>query len=476
MQRPLVLLAVLVLLSAARAQPAASDTERIEARDGSVVQAELGRLEVPERRGAKGTRSLSLAWMRIRSESPEPGPPVFLLAGGPGGSAIEQLRRHASGGGAGWRGLMGGDIVALDQRGVGLSQPNLDSETSFGLPLDVPGEPEALLAAIRKVSQAEAARWRAQGVDLAGYTTSESVEDLEALRVQLGLGPVSLWAESYGTHLAVAFIRKYPASVARAVLVGPEGPDHTLKLPSQAQAGLERVAALVAADADLGPRIPDLVGLVARVLERLGRQPASVELDGRRVAISRFDAQWLFSNLLGSVHGGIDILPALVLALDQGDAEPCARLLAEFKGDFGVGTAMAWMIDASAGASKPRLARIAREAKTCLLGGWVDFPHPQVASAWGAVDAGSAFRAPPKADTPVLFITGDLDSRTPPSNAEELMAGLPNASLIVVENAAHDVNWMLPGLREAWPDFLAGRPVASARVTAPALRFAPLDG
>ena len=165
MPRPLGVLVVPVVLAlagTARAQPAGPGTERIEARDGSVVQAELGRLEVSERRGAKGTRVITLAWMRIRSEAAEPGPPVVLLAGGPGGSAIEQLRRHASGGGAGWRGLMGGDIVALDQRGVGLSQPNLDSETSFELPLDVPGDPEALLAAICKVSQAEAARWRAQ--------------------------------------------------------------------------------------------------------------------------------------------------------------------------------------------------------------------------------------------------------------------------------------------------------------------------
>jgi pimeloyl-ACP methyl ester carboxylesterase len=463
--------ALLVLPAPAAAQQPEFTLERIEARDGSVIEAQLGELQVPERRAAKGGRSITLRFLRVLSDAESPGPPVFLLAGGPGGSAIEQLRRHAAGGGPMYCALMGGDIVALDQRGVGLSQPNLDSDTPFDLPLDVPGDPERLLEGLRETCRAEAARWREQGVDLAGYTTVESADDLDALRRHLGYAKVSLWAESYGTHLALATIRRHEAAIERAVLVGPEGPDQTLKLPSQAQEGLERVAALVASEPGLGEQVPDLVGMLQGVLAGLRKAPAYADVDGQRVGVSAFDVQWLLSNMLGSVHGGIDRVPALVLAMHRGDWVPAGRELAELKRSFGVGSAMTWMMDCSAGVSKARAGQIAREAKTCVLGGYVDFPHPHVTEAWGAPDVGAAFRGPVRAKTPVLFLVGDLDSRTPVRNAEELMRDLPNAQLIVVENAAHDLNWMQPELREAWPAFLAGKPVEVTRVVAPRPRF-----
>ena len=46
--------------------------------------------------------------------------------------------------------------------------------------------------------------WRSKGVDLAAYNTNESADDLEDLRKALGASKISLWATSYGTHLALA--------------------------------------------------------------------------------------------------------------------------------------------------------------------------------------------------------------------------------------------------------------------------------
>jgi pimeloyl-ACP methyl ester carboxylesterase len=313
------------------------------------------------------------------------------------------------------------------------------------------------------VSRAEAARWREQGVDLAGYTTVESADDLDALRTHLGYDQIALWGESYGTHLALATIRRHGGHVARAVLIGPEGPDHTIKLPSNAQDGLRRVGALLAADPEWSGRIPDLPALVETVLDRLEAEPVVVDVGGQRVGISRFDAQWMLANWLGSTRGGIDYIPAVLLAMERGEYGPFAEQLLEQRGEFGVGSAMSWVMDSASGVSKARAARIAKEARTCLLGDAIDFPFPQVAEAWGAPDLGDAYRSPLRSDIPILFITGDLDSRTPVRNAEELMQTLPHAQLIVVENAAHDLNWVQTELREAWSAFLGGGEVELTR-------------
>lgn len=450
--------------------------EVIAGRDGSEVHTELHRLAVPENRADPESRSITLAVLRVRSRLESPGPPVFVLAGGPGGSGIDKVRGWARGGGMWFVDQFGGDLVAIDQRGVGLSEPNLGTSTRYGFPPEEPGDPERMRERILAVCREEAARWRAKGVDLAGYTTVESADDVEAVRHALGYETIALWGESYGTHLGMAVIRRHGEHVARALFLGPEGPDHTLKLPSSTQAGLEGLAALVAADERLGERCPDLVGLLAGVLEGLEEEPAEVELDGARVGISAFDVRNWVANAIGTIRGGGDRVPARVLELAAGDFEGLARELLEQRRADGIGSAMQMTMDSASGLSPERAREIAREAKSCLLGDAVNFPFEdceRLRRAWGVPDLGSAFREPLLSEVPILFVVGELDSRTPIRNAEELMRHLPNALLLTVENAGHgDVPLLQADLREAWSAFLLRGAVSVERVSAPRPGFA----
>ncbi len=51
------------------------------------------------------------------------------------------------------------------------------------------------------------------------YTLDENVEDMEALRLHLGLGPVVSVGTSYGGMVAMAHAARYPASVSHLILV-----------------------------------------------------------------------------------------------------------------------------------------------------------------------------------------------------------------------------------------------------------------
>ena len=55
--------------------------------------------------------------------------------------------------------------------------------------------------------------------DPARYTLDENVEDMEALRLHLGLGPIVSIGTSYGGMVAMAHAARYPASVSHLVLV-----------------------------------------------------------------------------------------------------------------------------------------------------------------------------------------------------------------------------------------------------------------
>ena len=55
--------------------------------------------------------------------------------------------------------------------------------------------------------------------DKSKYTLHENVEDMEALRRYLGLGPIATIGTSYGGMVAMAHAARYPDSVSRLVLV-----------------------------------------------------------------------------------------------------------------------------------------------------------------------------------------------------------------------------------------------------------------
>lgn len=390
-----VLLVMLILPIALRADAvtvAASERGKVtlepyafRAPDGRKLDAELGRLEVPENRMKTDTRLIELVFVRFKSTAERPGPPIVYLAGGPGGSGINLARGARFPVFDAMREV--GDVIVLDQRGAGRSTPLLACQQHWNFPLDQPGDPAAFLRMALERCRECAEHCERQGVDLAGYNTNESADDLEDLRRALNAEKINLLAGSYGTHLALATIRRHESSIHRAVLAGVEGPDHTLKLPSYGQSILEKIDRLVKADPELSQRIPDFLALMKQVLERLDRQPLTVGVNdlqaGKQVQVTvgKFDLQYMTAQSLGSRHA-MRMLPKLFEAMSNGDFSSLARASIQMRREP-IGSAMAFMMDCASGASPERLARIEREAGKCLLGDAANFPFPQIGAAWG---------------------------------------------------------------------------------------------
>jgi pimeloyl-ACP methyl ester carboxylesterase len=313
------------------------------------------------------------------------------------------------------------------------------------------------------------AHWEAQGVDLAAYHTNASADDLEALRIALGAEQLTLWGISYGTHLALAYIRRYPDRVHKAVLAGVEGPTHTLKLPSNLDRILARADSLVRLDPEARAIAPDIVGSMRAIMERLEREPAYVQIPGPggdpvTVALSKFDVQDAFAGLLGDDED-IALLAVAVRALEGGNFTPLAALEARQRRGLRA-SAMAAAMDCASGVSPERRERIAREAEGSILGDATNFPFPQVCEFFPHTDLGPEFRSPVSGEMPVLFISGTLDARTPPSNAEEVRAGFANSEHMIIENGTHDDDLFLPSplILQGILEFLHGEPVSEPRI------------
>jgi pimeloyl-ACP methyl ester carboxylesterase len=421
--------------------------------------ADLSRLTVLEDRGKPNGRTVELAYALLKSTAAKPGSPIVYLDGGPGGSGIGLYRvdefkqtfdalRAA------------GDVILLSQRGTGFSTPRLGCREAS--PTPVPTDIFTSAARMADVfgprSLRCAAELRQQGFDLAAYNTDASADDLEDLRKSLGAPKISLFGFSYGTHLALAAIRRHPDSIDRVILAGTEGPDHSQKYPHTFDFQLARLAQLEGTT--------DLVEITRAVMTRLEKAPVEVDAKGTRLVIGKEGFQYLLRRDIGDTNDASNII-RMIRDTARGDYAMLAAFAARRYAEFGGGIAMmGTAMDCASGASPERMARINRELPNSVLGVMTNYPFPQICEVLKIAALPESFRAPILSRLPTLFISGSLDSNTPPYQAEEVRWGFPNSVHVIVENAGHESTLTLPDTRKLMVDFLRGDDVSGRRIVA----------
>ena len=452
--------AIAVRTASAQGQLLEPATSSVASAAGEALEVTTGFVRVPELRRADGPSSgtIDLAIVRVRRAPGGAGRPAHvLLAGGPGDSGVNMvmgLVRQA--GPAVWQ-LFDGDVIGIDQRGTGRSRPNLDTPVRYDLPLDKPGSIEQWLPRMRETSRRAAESFRARGIRLEAYNTRESADDVADVLRTLGHDRVTLWGRSYGSHLALATLARHPALVGRMILVGPEGPNHTWKRPSQVDRVIDQLVARGATD---------LKTNMHAVLARLNETPATVLVTdpatgtNTSIAIGAFDVQWIVAQALGDPRL-VATLPSAVREMAQGRFDRVAQIVLVRRSRAGVESGMKHMMDLSSGASPERQRQIHDEARDALLGNAINFPGMFLADAWAPVtDLGDGFRRPVESAVPTLILVGDLDPRTPVANAREIATALSGARVVVVENATHQFDvFGSDAVRDVLARFLRREPI-----------------
>ena len=163
-----------------------------------------GRIAVPAVRGdpSIGEQSIFFAVLpREKAAKPAVGT-IVAVEGGPGYASTNFDSAKS------FRAVFGPllrrrDLVLIDQRGTGHSQAVNCPQLQRGM------VPEQI--AVASCANQLGARYQ-------GFTSAESAADIEAVRTALGLGPITLYGDSYGTLLAQAYSVRYAGSLRSMVL------------------------------------------------------------------------------------------------------------------------------------------------------------------------------------------------------------------------------------------------------------------
>ena len=211
MTRPLALLAasctlgLALFIAAGPARAEAAPTLK-ECDIGTKRPFRCGHIEVPNVRGAPelGNRRIGFALRPRGDRSRPPLGTIVFIEGGPGYAATNfDAIRPTTAVFAPF--LDRYQLLAIDQRGTGLSQP-LDCR---GLQRGRMPYEKALRACARQL-----------GPLYQGYTTAESAADVEAVREALGIdrSRMILYGDSYGTYLGQSYAARYGGDLKGLIL------------------------------------------------------------------------------------------------------------------------------------------------------------------------------------------------------------------------------------------------------------------
>ena len=436
--------------------------------DGREMKGEVLRLTVPERH-QRPARTLTVGALRFPSTAAKPGRPIVFLMGGPGipGSVMtpippyftlfQKLREL-------------GDVIIVDQRGIGLSSPNIDCPSSATLPTSVFADTAQLISFIRNLVSICAARQRSRNIEPTAYSTAESAEDVNALRRALGIPQVDLLAFSYGTRLALMIAQRHETSVGRMVLQGVNGPGLVVKRPGPVARKLSRMNDILKLDSAWAPA-PDLVDAARRARLRLASSPATVTVTdqktGRpvqlRVSREGFDA--IVALNLDDMR-----TPALLVSVANGDDRVLTRFVESAWNGLSISPIqiMARAINCSADRPKSRWDLANAESAGAPFGPPIDnaFLTKRFCLAVGYPGITVAeFRRPLRSAIPSLLITGALDATNPVENAREVAAGLTRSTMLEVANVAHEA-LTVAAVQDVVVEFLRGADVRNRQINA----------
>lgn len=390
---------------------------------------------VPENRADADGRKLDLNFALIPSRQAANDDFIVFLAGGPGQSAVDTWPQMAAALGPASKRR---HVLLLDQRGTGASNPlkcKLGKDEDV-LTFDLERTKTSTRQCLDEISTYADARF---------YTTTDAVEDLEALRQALGAPKFDLVGVSYGTRVAQQYLKRHPQGV-RSIVLDSVAPNE-LVLGAEFARNLD--AALKAQFADCAKlpacakAFPDPYADLTRLRSALSEAPRKVRYSDP-VTFKEETETLNAESMIGLVRM-FAYSPETAALIPNTIKESLAGNDAPLLGQVGI---LSQGIEALVGSGMQLSVICAEDADRIkadpadadtLLGNHMIEQLAAQCAIWPQRTRPADFNEPVTGNTPILVLEGELDPVTPPRYGEQVMQHLDNAKLIVAKGQGHNI-------------------------------------
>ncbi len=378
--------------------------------------------------------------------------PLVYLVGGPGSSGTQLLRssfRKYLNAFAGQR-----DIVVIDQRGTGLSNPPLYCREALYRLDEILQSRHADHAELALEILDECQRRLAQdGVFLETFHSASNARDIVNVLLALGYEEWNLVGVSYGSRLALRLMRDYPQYLRSVILdsVYPPQADIYLDAYYHGERALNALFAACAASSSCAERYPDLGRVFYSLYERLNQEPMlevytpprykslKIEISGYRLYDWAFG--WLYE--VNSIRSA----PKLIYELQRGIGHNAARLGVNHQAtmtSLSLGMHYAVQCQEEYPSAAPRDYAALLDAHPHLRG-FLRYPVEgettlsRLCGIWGASPQPASVNDPVRSDVPALLLSGHFDPITPPAYADMARRTLSASYSFVLPHVGHGV-------------------------------------
>jgi pimeloyl-ACP methyl ester carboxylesterase len=382
-----------------------------------------------------GRIELSIARIPARRQSDRQDA-FTLISGGPGQSAIESFPsvsfafRHI---------MRNHDVILIDQRGTGGSAKLVCESASDSLGLDRQLD-------LGKISEEALECRESLAQDPSWFTTSMAVHDLEFVRQQLGVSQWNMYGISYGTRVAMHYLRRYPESIRTLMLDAVVPPSVSLgpDISRLSQRALDLIFKRCVDDQGCFDAFGDLTEPTMALLDSLDESPKSITFEDIATgSLSKMDLTRqhlaVTIRLMSYSAQTAAILPSMLHdAIVNQNFAPLARqakLQTQSLGNS-LANGMHQAIICTEDAPFVRLEENADEPVTYLGEGTIESLLASCKN-WppGYIDAD--FKEPVVSDAPVLILSGEADPVTPPNYGESITPTLSNSRHIINSDQGH---------------------------------------
>ncbi len=395
------------------------------------------KIPVNQTHGNNKSGKVYIAAIRAEKTSTSSGDPLLYLHGGPGIATLDNAERYLNS--THWKTLREEhDIILFDYRGTGYSEPlcedMLDSLKSFG---KTNPSPEAYKAKEIELYMKCRTSLEEKKIDIHSYSSFQMAADADEVRHALRIEAWNIYGVSYGTMVALLYIRHFPDHLKSVVLDSPFPPNApSFDFIRTMNSALVNIQNNINEDSTARVKFPDVIGDFSKAAKRLNEKPAKV--DG--VNFNGDD----FANAMVAAFYKTDVVPLIPLALHEFATDNDSQLAA-FVGALSSEGAYGKANDIQGAAitcyeCKPRTPE---ETPDSLER---EYPYLASLSMKNYLNLCATFRPerpdekffdPVKGDLPVLVLVGAYDPGTPPFYGEAAIQSLTNSTLIVVPNASH---------------------------------------